>query len=246
MQPIQVVLVVDGPINSSQDEIIEKYKTDDRIPKLTILRLKNRSGLPEALNQGLSLCFAPWIARMDSDDICIPTRFEEQSKVIKLFQDVDVIGSWCAEFRNNPDSITGLKTPPETHTKILRALQWRNILVHPSIVVRKKALCAIGGYRPHYGDYADYELYVRLALSGARFHMIQRPLVLYRTSLAQRRRRTGLEYAKHEFAFRCFCYRSGFTSLATFLIITPIYCLFRLTPARLKEHLYLLVRSIPT
>jgi glycosyltransferase involved in cell wall biosynthesis len=243
--PAEIVLVVDGPVPGDQDDVIATYESDERIGHLKVLRLAQGRGMALALNAGLECCTGTFIARMDSDDICFPERFAEQWRVIREQPKIDIVGSWSAEFREDPMLVTGLKTPPENHRDIIRALTWRNVLVHPSILVRKEAAERIGGWRPTFGDYADYEFYVRLALIGAVFHMIQRPLVRYRTSLAQRQRRSGRQYAIDELNFRLFCYHNAFISLPKFLLITPIYCLFRLTPPALKEHLYQLVRARP-
>jgi glycosyltransferase involved in cell wall biosynthesis len=240
--PMEIVLVVDGPVGPDQESVIAQYQKDGRIRHLELLRLETTQGLALALNAGLRRCKGVFVARMDSDDISFPERFEEQWRILMEDPHVDVVGSWSAEFRDNPMIVTGMKTPPEHHEEIKRALTWNCALVHPSILIRKRNIEEIGGYRPFFGDYADYDLYVRLMLLGARFYMVQRPLVRYRTSFAQRRRRSGVRYAFDEINLRFFFYRSGFLSLSKFLLITPIYCLYRLTPPSAKEYLYPLVR----
>lgn len=77
LKPDQIVLVQDGPVGDEIVNIINNFKAilDD---KLSFLELSVNLGLARALNEGLRLCKYDLIARMDSDDICFPNRFEKQ------------------------------------------------------------------------------------------------------------------------------------------------------------------------
>src|SRR5262249_37432132 len=136
--PEEVVLVVDGAVGSDQEAVIARYSSDRRIDRLEIVRTGQCRGMALALNAGISPSAGTFIARMDSDDICFAERFAEQWEVVRRHPEVDVVGSWSAEFRDDPKVFTGLKTPPEEHEQIIRALTFRNVLVHPSILVRKE------------------------------------------------------------------------------------------------------------
>ncbi|HSV30121.1 MAG TPA: hypothetical protein VLL76_11200, partial [Candidatus Omnitrophota bacterium] len=138
-----------------------------------------------------------------------------------------------------------IKTTPPDHESIARMLKWRCGITHPSIILRKVMLERVGGYRDCFGDLADYDLYVRLLLAGARFAAVQEPLVLFRVSHEQRIRRGGWRYAWRELAFRRFCAQAGFLSPILFATTTPVTMGFRLAPPRLKKFLYGFVRTKP-
>ena len=73
IKPNQIVVVIDGQIPNELEQVITEYKES-----LDILRLEKNSGLGAALQQGLLKCKYPLVARMDSDDISLPGRFEKQ------------------------------------------------------------------------------------------------------------------------------------------------------------------------
>lgn len=72
--PDEVILVKDGPIGDELDNVIDSYVT--RYPYLKVLSLVTNRGLGKALNEGLKYCSHELVARMDTDDIAMPERFE--------------------------------------------------------------------------------------------------------------------------------------------------------------------------
>ena len=74
--PNEVIVVEDGPLTSALNEVLthfqRQYKACKRIAK------PRQEGLGLALNEGLKHCQHDVVARMDSDDICMPQRFEKQ------------------------------------------------------------------------------------------------------------------------------------------------------------------------
>jgi hypothetical protein len=136
-----------------------------------------------------------------------------------------------------------VKVSPMAHDAIVSALSWRNILVHPTLLMRTAALRAVSGYRSQYGLLEDYDLYARLAMNGARFHVIPKVLVHVRSSNEQSSRRGGVSYWLNEVSFRYTLRKRGFLSLGAFLITIFIYSGFRLMPNWGRRKLYSIVRS---
>ena len=77
----EVVLVKDGPLTEELNEIIVSYAC--RYPFLKIVSFSKNQGLGKALNEGLKHCSHDIVARMDTDDIAKPERFEKQLAVFK-------------------------------------------------------------------------------------------------------------------------------------------------------------------
>ena len=129
--PTEVVLVEDGPLTTELEAVItdfcEKYNT------LKIVRLAKNMGLGNALNIGLSACTYDLVARMDSDDLSLPNRFEAQLKVFEENPEVSVVGGWISEFDNDPQSIISYRKLPQTDRELRRMCQLKNPLNHGSI-----------------------------------------------------------------------------------------------------------------
>jgi glycosyltransferase involved in cell wall biosynthesis len=240
--PDQVVLVVDGPIDARQQEVIRGYAQDHGFPQMTVVTLPSSQGLAGAMNQGLRYCKSDYIMRMDSDDICAQDRLELQLDFVKSRPETDIVSSWSEEFFGD-GARPQLKVSPVGHDAIVRALRWRNVLVHPTVLVRAETLRAVGGYRGQFQKLEDYDLFVRLTLHGAKFHVIPKVLVRVRSSIGQRSRRGGLGHALSELRFRAACLGAGFINLREFLLITLLYLTFRLASPAARRRLYALARS---
>jgi len=112
------------------------------------------------LNYGINLAKGKYIVRMDADDISCLSRLE------KLFSccasmSPDIVGSWARLIDENNCYVGELK-PPTDNISIRRQLPYRNVLIHPSVAIKREVLLHASGYL---GDlYAeDYDLWLRLS-----------------------------------------------------------------------------------
>ncbi len=235
----ETVLVVDGPVGDAQESVVAGFESQ---PGFVIVRCPVRRGIARALNQGLVHCRQPFVARMDSDDISAAHRFETQMARLSANPRLDLVASWHREFADDPDVLRATKRSPADHEQIARALRWRNVLSHPTIVVRRSLLELVGGYREmRYLE--DYDLYLRLLKAGARFEAIQEPLVLVRTTPDQVRRRGGMEHVRAEWKFRFAHFRTGSLGAGAFVSTGVAYTAFRMLPNAVRQPLYRLVRA---
>jgi glycosyltransferase involved in cell wall biosynthesis len=242
LPPSQVVLVLDGPVGQDQEDVIKGFASDARVPQLTVVRLLNNVGLAAAMNAGLEHCSGDFVMRMDSDDISLPDRLELQISYASLHPDIDLISSWSEEFFED-GACPQMKVSPVSHDAVARAMRWRNVLVHPTILVRTSKLRQVGGYRSKYGRLEDYDLFVRLILAGAQFHVLPKVLVRVRSSTSQKVRRGGFRYCLDEIRFRTECFRVGFLSMWQFIMSASMYTVFRLISPSIRRQLYSLARS---
>ena len=241
LAPDQLVLVVDGPVGDDLTAVIEQYQSDPRICTVDVVRLPTNRGLADALNAGLEVCTGDWIMRMDSDDRSHLERLAIQMSHIGSNPTIDVLSAWCEEFSDELSG-TAYKLAPIEHDAIISAMRWRNVITHPTNLIRAETLRNIGGYRSDFGMLEDYDLYVRLLLTGARFHVLPQSLLMRRVSPAVYKRRGGWSYFQRELRFRLFCYRSGFLNARLFVTTTVAYALFRLIGGSLRLQLYRFVR----
>ena len=83
MKPEEIILVQDGPLGKELMEVINLWKAKLG-EHLVTLQNKANLGLTKSLNKGLVYAKGELIARMDSDDISHPMRFERQIKFLLM------------------------------------------------------------------------------------------------------------------------------------------------------------------
>jgi glycosyltransferase involved in cell wall biosynthesis len=243
--PFPTVIVLDGPVGGVFDEVIHRFQSGHSC--LTVVRLAHQGGLAAALNAGLPWCRGSFIARMDSDDFCESSRLVEQRAYLESHPEIDCVASWQAEFISDEEKVVRVKRAPAEHHEIVRAMRWRNVISHPSIMVRRSAIEKIGGYNEDAGLLEDYDLHMRMIASGAKYAVIQKPLVRVRVSPQQAARRGGWRYMITEWRLRYAWWKLGVLTFPMFFLTSCANSVWRLLPLRAKGVLYRTVRySVPS
>jgi glycosyltransferase involved in cell wall biosynthesis len=158
------LIVVDDGSSDATPEILRGFH-DDRV---RVLR-QEPSGLVAALRHGVAEARAPLVARMDADDVSEPALLEQRPHVA-------MVATWTAVIDEEGRELRREVLPP-AHEDLARRLLLRNPFQHGSVVMRRDALEAAGGYRDDYGANEDYDLWRRLARS---WELACVPEVLYR------------------------------------------------------------------
>ena len=231
----EIVLVKDGPLTVELDAIISKYEM--QYPILKIVSLPVNQGLGKALNEGLKHCSYDLVARMDTDDIAKPDRFEKQIKVFQEHPELDVVGAWIDEFEETTSNIISTRKLPEVHDDICQFAKKRNPENHPVIMFRKQAVLAAGGYQ-HFPLFEDYYLWIRMLQNGSKFYNIQESLLYFRFSPAMFKRRGGLKYVTTELRFQNQLRNLGFITSSEYLYDVFIRVITRMMPNTLRAILY--------
>lgn len=233
--PNEIVLVKDGPLTKELDDVIDtNFK---KYPILKIITLQKNQGLGNALNEGLKHCTYDYVARMDTDDICKPNRFEKQLSVFKNNPDVDVVSSWIDEFEDNITNVLSTRKLPETHSEIYAYGKKRCPVNHPVVMFKKSAVLEAGGYM-HLPLFEDYYLWVRMLVNGAKFYNIQDSLLYFRTSPAMFMRRGGLKYAMTEVSFLWKMHKIGYVNLIPTIKSIIIRFTVRIMPNSVRGYIY--------
>lgn len=191
LPPQQVVIVVDGPVSDELKRVIEEVAVTHSV--IEIVWLPENVGVGQAVSIGTEHCKYSFIARMDSDDLCVPTRFAKEMEYLAQHPDVDLVGSYGQEFYETIDCLTGVKIVPERHTEIVKFMHNRSPFCQQSVMMKKSALINAGGYR-NYFFAEDWDLWIRMSLSDAVFHNLPECLVYMRINRATFQRRHGLKY----------------------------------------------------
>ena len=240
VKPDEIVLVQDGPLTDGLHKAIDEWKAKIGEVFKTVPLEKN-VGLGEALNAGIKHCSYELIARMDTDDISIPNRFEKQLKAFEN-NDIDICSSWVSEFDSDENEIISYRKLPEKHNEIIVYSKMRSPINHPAVMYKKSIVEKAGGYK-HMLWMEDYYLWARMLLSGAKFYNIQEPLVNMRAGYGQLERRGGFKYAIEEFKFLNKLKKIGYLTTIEYLKNILIKVPIRLLPKELLKSVYGLLRS---
>jgi glycosyltransferase involved in cell wall biosynthesis len=187
LKPTEIVLVKDGPLTQELDNVIDHFKKGT---PLKIISLEQNHGLGYALSYGLNYCNYELVARMDSDDLSKPDRFEKQISYMKEHPELDILGANIEEFDHQPENIRSHRRLPSTFSKLKRFSKKRSPLNHMTVVFKKDSVLKAGSYQPFH-VYEDYYLWVRMLQNGAKIANIPEYLVTARLDDEQLARRHG-------------------------------------------------------
>lgn len=163
------VIVVDDGSRDETPRILEDWAR--RSARVTVMSGPRR-GIAKALMAALDSARAPLVARMDADDVALQKRLLAQVQTLEAHPDIAVLGTHVRivprgaaltnGMRRYEAWLSSLTTPEELE----RDLFVESPLCHPSVMARRQALMAVGGYRELDGP-EDYDLWLRLARQGA-------------------------------------------------------------------------------
>lgn len=168
------LIIVEDPSATSGRDLLASIR-DNRVRHVCN---PERTSFAAQLNQGLHLARARWVARFDADDLCLPERLEQQLNYLAAHPEVEVLGSRIEMIDKRGNSL-GFRNYPLDHDEIVGALPRFNPLAHPSVMFDREKMIEAGGYTADMYS-ADYDLWSRLAQSGARFANHPGALVRYR------------------------------------------------------------------
>lgn len=234
LPPAEVIIVQDGPVGDPLTAELDRLVAESPVP-VEVVRLTRNVGLTGALNAGLAACRYPVIARMDADDVSVADRFERQWELIAA--GADLVGTGMVEFERDPDVLGARRVPPVGSDRIRDHARTHNPFNHPTMMYRRAAIEAIGGYEP-FGKMEDYWLGIRMIASGARTENIADPLLKYRVGSGAFERRGGLKEARTEWRLQRAMLRIGFITRGQYVRNVVVKGAYRLMPAGVKRVLF--------
>ena len=153
VMPNEIVIIEDGILTKELQDVIIKYK--EKYPDIIKnYPLKENKGLGLALNYGVTKCKHNLIARMDTDDIALPTRFEKQLEIFEKNPSYDIVGGNILEFAEGTN-ITNTRIVPEKKEEIYKYAKKRNPMNHVTVMFKKDTILEVGNYEnlPYFEDY---------------------------------------------------------------------------------------------
>lgn len=160
----ELIIIDDGSTDGTK-ALLENYATRD--PRVRLISRPNK-GLTKTLNEGLGLARGEFIARMDADDVSLPTRFEKQVEFLWAHPDCVCVGARVLRVDpyGSPLSESDHKlTHEEIDAQLIeQGLGWA--ITHPAAMMRRDAVQKVGGYREQFKTSQDLDLWLRLAEVG--------------------------------------------------------------------------------
>lgn len=187
----ELLIIDDGSTDGTPNTLAEYQQRDSRI----VVHRQANQGLTATLNRGLSVARGTFIARMDQDDVALPTRLAKQVAFLSDRPDVAILGTayWLIDQKGRH---IDLKRFPTSDLHI----RWTNLLApafaHPTVMLRRDVLLKNNlRYDPARVDVEDYDLWRRVLRRGRGANLAQ-ALLEYRDhpgSISNRRRSSQLE-----------------------------------------------------
>lgn len=215
IKPNEVLVVVDGPIPQPLADVIRKLQSE--IPYMTVEWRKENKGLGLALQYGMEHVSYELVARMDSDDIALPQRFEHQLELFFNDSELGVVGGQISEFIDTPDNFVGYRHVPLKNKDIHNYLKKRSGFNHMTVMFRKSNVLQAGNYQSSYFT-EDIYLWLRMSLNGCKFANLDEVLVNVRVGKEMYARRGGWKYFKSEARLQKFRLKNGIISLPLYLL----------------------------
>jgi len=159
----ELIIINDGSTDGSK-AILEKLAAED---SRIVLISRPNTGYVVALNEAISRSRGLLLARMDSDDISLPTRFEKQVQHLSQNPRCVLVGTDVITMDSDGALIGRMPDIDFSHNAIDRALLRRGWpIVHPAVMMRADAVKKIGAYNTHFCPNEDHDLFLRLAEVG--------------------------------------------------------------------------------
>ncbi|MDV7070321.1 glycosyltransferase [Citrobacter werkmanii] len=230
----EIIIVLDGKITPELESVILKWQ--DLLPLVTVPLLEN-VGLGKALRIGVTYCSNRLVARMDTDDICLPTRFEKQLIQFKNNPQLVLIGSNVCEYSEDWNQKLSEKVVPCDYLSIRSYAKYRNPFNHMTVMFDKDKIIEAGSYC-HHLFMEDYNLWLRCLSKDYYMLNLAENLVSVRTGISMLKRRRGIEYIKSELELFKLKNRLKYTPKTHGLVVLALRVFPRLMPVFILGKLY--------
>ena len=205
VQPDEIYIYVDGSVSEDLSDTLKKLEVE--IPYVRVHWESKNKGLGKALQYGIDHVKHELIARMDSDDIASPYRFEKQLALFDDDPELGMVGSCISEFIDDPANIVSQRIVPTSNEGICDFMKKRCPFNHMTVMYKKTEVLKAGNYQDWYWN-EDYYLWIRMMAAGCKFANLEESLVNVRVGKDMYARRGSLAYFKSEERIQRFMYKN--------------------------------------
>jgi glycosyltransferase involved in cell wall biosynthesis len=157
---LEVVVVDDGSEDGSAD-VVERI----RDPRVSVVRTSRR-GASAAANAGIARARGEFVARLDADDISHPDRIRLQVRYLDAHPECVAVASWFEHIDSAGRVLGSVRAPTDPDELADELRHRRNLIAHSSLLVRRAAFEAAGGYREDLDVALDVDMILRLLEHG--------------------------------------------------------------------------------
>ena len=170
---LELIVVNDGSSDNSAEILMEIATAD---PRVVIVDQEN-AGLTAALIRGCQMAKGEFIARQDADDISLPGRLRQQRDALQQDVSLVFVSSSAQGVGPNGEKLEVIRRPidPEVATHQL-LFEKTGPPAHGTVMMRRAAYEAVGGYRAEFYFAQDSDLWLRLGRIGKLKYL---PAILY-------------------------------------------------------------------
>jgi hypothetical protein len=181
--------VLDQTFTDFELLVVDDASTDDTVAiveglgdeRVRILRNEHNLGQVPSLNRGLGEARGEYVARLDADDACLPTRLERQVEILDAEPRVGLVGTWMDAVDDRGRLLGRLqKTLDDYVDFVYHTLIMRVYVSHPSAMYRREPVLRLGCYDEATGPAEDKDLWRKLVLERFEARIVPEPLVRYR------------------------------------------------------------------
>lgn len=179
---------------------------------------------------------------MDTDDVCVPERFEKQIKYFEENANTIILGGAIEEYNESLDMKIGRRFSCVSNDEIVDYSVKRNPFNHMTVMFNKNFILNVGGYH-HHLYMEDYNLWLRCIARGAICHNLSDTLVLVRAGDKMIERRRGWSYVKSEFQLASLKFKCISGKRTQTLIISTLRIFSRILPVKILSTIYKKLRG---
>jgi len=176
LDDLELILIDDCSTDNTL-AIAMRYQVDD--DRIAVISMPKKTGPAAARNAGIRAAKGEWLGILDSDDVAMPTRFEEQMNLANSEQDLVLIASNTISIDKNGLEIKEHKYPIDHKALIRNLYTLQAFPSHSSMVYRRDVVENLIGFNSRYASAEDYDLWLRLSETG-NFASLDKPLVKIR------------------------------------------------------------------
>ncbi|MFQ5824314.1 MAG: glycosyltransferase family 2 protein [bacterium] len=165
-------LIINDGSQDKTESIIRSFS--DR--RIRLINNDKNLGVVKSSNKGIFSADGEYIARVDADDISLPSRLEKQVQFMEQHPEVAVLGT-AAYHNNKIRKEKFIRIPPLDDYKIKCEMVKYVPLEQSSVIARTSIMKEMGGYDESYDDVEDLELWIRI---GKMFKLanLSEPLII--------------------------------------------------------------------
>jgi len=233
-------IVFDGPVSSD----IDYYINSIRDKRIVLFRRTHNEGLASALNYLLvHILKKPeykFIARMDADDVSLPSRFEKQRNFLFVNKEISIVGCWYEEIGKSGNHLSFKKLPLD-HKSLRKRYYIRAPFAHPSVMYTRDLIRLAGFYPTDTILMEDNVLWGKAIILGLRLANIPEYLLKFRIDKDFYKRRSGIKYGWN-FIKTKFKINKSFKLPVYSYILLIVVGSIKMMPSFVLRYVYMIVR----